>query len=265
VKNLNSLRSLSRAIEFEAERQIALITSGERVIQETRHFDENLGATSSMRSKEEANDYRYFPEPDLVLLHPDAAFIERVRESIGMLPAQRRQRLSLLVEPSDLSPSLSDQVATAVDLGLDDLVVHAVELGANPRLALARTANEAARHPEQARALDPSFFAALIELESSGKISATQAKVVLDELCATGHDPREIATRLGFEALGDDALEGVIDAVIASSPAEWTRYLAGDEKIAQFLLGKVMKETQGKANGKVVAESFSRRRGAPLS
>jgi len=260
VKNLNSLRSLGRAIEFEADRQVAIVTSGERVVQETRHFEENQGVTSSMRSKEEANDYRYFPEPDLVPLRPDDAFVESIRAGIGLLPAQRRERLNALVGAGDLTSSLSDQVATTVDLGLDDLVADVVKLGANPRLALARTANEAARHPEQARSLDAALYAQLIGLESRGEISATQAKVILDELCATGEDPRAIAQRLGYEALGDDALEQAIDAVIEASPAEWTRFLAGDERVAQFLLGKVMKETKGKANGKAVAESFARRK-----
>ncbi|HTW99629.1 MAG TPA: Asp-tRNA(Asn)/Glu-tRNA(Gln) amidotransferase subunit GatB [Acidimicrobiales bacterium] len=270
VKNLNSLRSLGRAIDFEAQRQVALVEAGEPVAQETRHFDEESGRTSSMRSKEEAYDYRYFPEPDLVLLAPDVAFVARARGAYGMLPARRRARLHELVD----DPAQSQAVATAVSLGLDDLVVAAVDLGAEPRLALARTANEAARDPDAARALTAEVFAELIGLEASGQLSATQAKTVLAELlsgggspgeresAAPGRSPREIAARLGYEALDASALDSVLDGVIAANPAEWGRYLAGEDKVAGFLSGQVMRETKGRANGKAVAAALAARRGA---
>jgi aspartyl-tRNA(Asn)/glutamyl-tRNA(Gln) amidotransferase subunit B len=260
VKNLNSLRSLGRAIDYEAQRQVALLEAGERVTQETRHWDEDEGRTSSMRSKEEAYDYRYFPEPDLVRLAPGLELVERARDAYGPLPAQRRARLHALVDDAGLAQA----VTTAVDLGLDDLVVAAVELGAEPRLALARTANEAARDPEAARLLRAEVFAELLGLEASGQLSATQAKAVLAELLGGdgARSPREVAARLGFEALDASSLEAVIDSVVGANPAEWGRYLAGEDKVVQFLLGQVMKATRGRANGKVVAVALAERRAA---
>jgi aspartyl-tRNA(Asn)/glutamyl-tRNA(Gln) amidotransferase subunit B len=260
VKNLNSLRSLARAIEYEFERQVAILEGGGRVVQETRHFNEDDGKTSSLRSKEEAFDYRYFAEPDLVPLAPSGALVERVRVGLGPLPAQRRERLVALVGANELGGS-TDQLATVVGLGLDDLVVDAIELGADGRLALARAANEAAAKPDAARRLDAKQFAALIGLEISGALSATQVKTVLSVMLDEGGEPKEIASRLGFESLEASQLDEVVEGVIAEHPEEWARYVAGDAKVEQFLTGQVMRRTRGRANGKLVAESFARRRG----
>ncbi len=143
IKNLNSLRSLVRAIEYESARQIALLEAGGTVDQETRHWDESAGRTDSMRSKEEANDYRYFPEPDLVPLAPDESWQERVRASLGPMPSDRRARLASALggAPSDAE---TDQIRAVVDLGLDALVTEAAAEGAPVALALARAANEVA-------------------------------------------------------------------------------------------------------------------------
>jgi aspartyl-tRNA(Asn)/glutamyl-tRNA(Gln) amidotransferase subunit B len=264
VKNLNSLRSLERAVDYEVARQIALIESGERVAQETRHWDEADGSTHALRSKEEANDYRYFPEPDLTPLVPDASLLAAAAEGVGAMPAERRRRLSELVsDDSELATrrdGSTDQVVTVVDLGLDALVVAAVSKGADPKLALARAANEAAANPEAAKDLDPLAFAALLQMESSGQLSATQSKEVLAELMKAGGEPTQIAARLGFEAMDATALDSMVDEVIATNPAEWQRYLAGDEKVAQFLLGQVMRASKGRANGKLVAAAFLARR-----
>jgi aspartyl-tRNA(Asn)/glutamyl-tRNA(Gln) amidotransferase subunit B len=257
VKNLNSLSSLRRAIDHEADRQVALLLAGGRVVQETRHWNEADQMTHSLRSKEEAFDYRYFPEPDLVPLAPEAAAIEAVRAGLPLLPAARRQRVRELVAGADL-----DQVVTVVDLGLDDLVVAAVGVGADGRLSLARAANEAAQRPTEARELPAAAFAELIALESSGALSATQAKTVLAELLSSGGQPTEIAGRLGFQALASGDLDVVVDAIIAAHPAEWVRYLEGDEKVAQFLLGQVMRETKGRANGRLAAAAFEGRKGS---
>jgi aspartyl-tRNA(Asn)/glutamyl-tRNA(Gln) amidotransferase subunit B len=257
VKNLNSLRSLGRAIEFESARQVELVDVGQAVAQETRHWNEQEGRTSSMRSKEEANDYRYFPEPDLVPLAPSVEFIEKARSALGMLPAERRRRLFELADDSGQS---REQIVTVVDLGLDGLVIAAHDEGADFRLALARAANEAAAKPEAALLLEPSAFASLVSLESSAALSATQAKQVLAEMLEGGGDPSAIAARLGFEALADDEVARILDAIVAANPAEWTRFLDGDEKVTQFFLGQVMRSTKGRANGKVVAEELARRK-----
>jgi aspartyl-tRNA(Asn)/glutamyl-tRNA(Gln) amidotransferase subunit B len=268
VKNLNSLRSLQRAIDYEVARQTALLETGERVAQETRHWNEAGGTTHALRSKEEANDYRYFPEPDLVPLVPDAELLAAAAAGVGSMPAERRRLLEQLVSGDSKAPipargdSSTDQVVTVVDLGLDELVAGAVAAGADPRLALARTANEAAASPEAARSLDRLAFAALLKMESSGQLSATQSKEVLAELIARGGDPAQIAARLGYEQMDAVALEAIVDDVIAANPEEWERFRDGDEKVAQFLLGQVMRATKGKANGKTVAALFAARRDA---
>jgi aspartyl-tRNA(Asn)/glutamyl-tRNA(Gln) amidotransferase subunit B len=261
VKNMNSLRSLGRAIEHETERQIEIVSSGGVVKQETRHWDEKIGRTSSMRSKEEAYDYRYFPEPDLVPLVPDDEWRSGVADRIGLLPAERRSRVSALFDV-DAAPAI-DQVTTVVSQGLDDLVVEAVALGADARLALARAANEAAANVEGARALDAARFAALVEMEANGTLGAKQSKAVLAAMLAgDSGTPAAMVARLGFEAMGAGTLDAVIDDVIAANPAEWQRYCEGDPKVAGFLQGQVMKATSGRANGKLVAEAFAARRAA---
>jgi len=260
IKNLNSLRSLGLAIEHEAARQVAVIDAGERVVQETRHWDEQGGRTVPLRSKEEAFDYRYFPEPDLVPLDPDAGWKARAAAGVGMLPAERRARLAALL--GSPTSQQTDQLQAAVDQGLDDLVVAAVEAGAPAGLALVRAVNELAVDLVAARALDPGSFAALLQLEQSGALSATQAKTVLAALRdAGGGDPGAIAKSKGFEALSEDMLEGVVRDVVDAHPDEWARYLEGDEKLAGFFTGQVMKATSGKANGKAVAAELQRLRG----
>jgi aspartyl-tRNA(Asn)/glutamyl-tRNA(Gln) amidotransferase subunit B len=261
VKNLNSLRSLGRAVEFEAERQIALLQSGQPVAQETRHWDEDAGRTSTMRSKEEANDYRYFPEPDLVPLEPEAPWIARVAANLGTMPAARRARLVELLggSPSDAQ---AEQLRAVVDQQLDDLVVAAAGLGATPALALARAANEAAADAERGRVLDPGSFAALLRMETAGTLSATQSKSVLTDLLADGGgDPEAIARAKGFEAMSTDSLASVVGEIVAANPAEWGKYVAGDDKLVQFFVGQVMKSTKGKADGKAVSAELRRLRG----
>ena len=260
IKNLNSLRSLVRAIDYEAARQISLLESGDRVAQETRHWDESGGRTESMRSKEEANDYRYFPEPDLVPLAPDDAWRERVRLGLGAMPADRRAELAAALggEPSAAE---IDQIRAVVDLGLDGLVTAAAAAGAPTALALARTANEVAAQGEAATGLTAESFAALLTMEAGGRLSATQSKTVLGTLLERGGDPAALAQEMGFEALGSDTLSAVLDEVIAANPDEWARYVAGEDKMTGVFTGAVMKATSGKANGKEVAAELRRRRG----
>ncbi len=260
IKNLNSLRSLGRALEYEARRQIELLEAGETVVQETRHWDEEANRTTAMRSKEEAFDYRYFPEPDLVPLDPDPAWQRAVAASLGPMPADRRARILEVLGGTEASAQ-RDQVGVVVNQALDDLVLTAVDHGAPGSLALARAANEAAANPEAARRLDPKAFAQLILFEASGKLSSTQSKEVLGELLVRGGgDPEAIARAKGFEALAADALAAVIDEVIKANPAEWDSYLGGNDKVAGALIGKVMAATKGQADGKVVAAELRRLR-----
>jgi aspartyl-tRNA(Asn)/glutamyl-tRNA(Gln) amidotransferase subunit B len=261
IKNLNSLRSLVRAIEYEMARQISLLESGGSVTQETRHWDESAGRTDSMRSKEEANDYRYFPEPDLVPLAPDAAWQAEVRAGLGAMPADRRAVLAFALggAPTDAE---TDQIHAVVDLGLDEVVTAAVAAGAPVRLALARAANEVAAQSEAGLQLDPKSFASVLVMESGGQLSATQSKSVLGALLERGGgDPVALAKEMGFEALGSDTLGAVLDEVIAAHADEWARFVEGDNKVMQFFTGAVMTATSGKANGKDVAAELRRRRG----
>jgi len=260
IKNLNSLRSLGRAIEYEAARQIALLESGGTVHQETRHWDESAGRTDSMRSKEEANDYRYFPEPDLVPLAPDAAWQERVRKGLGAMPADRRAVLASALGGAPTGAE-TDQIHAVVDLGLDGLVTAAADAGVPAKLALARAANEIAADSEAGLQLDPTSFVATLAMESGGQLSATQSKAVLGALLErSGGDPVEVAKEMGFEALGSDTLGAVLDEVIAGRPDEWARLVAGEDKLMGFFIQAVMQATSGKANGKEVAAELGKRR-----
>ncbi len=253
IKNLNSVRSLRRAVDHERARQVALVEDGGRVVQETRHWNEDHGATSSMRSKEEAFDYRYFPEPDLVPLDPGPVWISAVAGGLPSLPAARRAALAAKagVAPAD--------VALVVEQGLDRLVDAAINGGADPRLALARAANEVAADLAAGLVLDPAAFTDLLRMESERRVTPTQAKAVLAELLANGGDPVEIAADHGFEALADDALEAAVDAVVSAHPSQWERYAGGDQKLSGFFVGKVMAATDGRADGRAVTVALRAR------
>jgi len=245
IKNLNSVRSLGRAVEYEIARQVEILEAGGTVVQETRHWDEDAGRTSSMRSKEEAFDYRYFPEPDLVPLSPGEEWQAEVKSSLADLPAERRTRLAAL---AGMAPA---EIAVLVDLDLDGLVTTAIEAGADARLAVNRAANEVAGHLGPV-GLDPSAFTSVLQMEAGGRLTATQAKQVLAELLATGQDPVAIAAARGFEALESDDLAAAVDAAIAAHPAEAARLRDGEQKLNGFFVGKVMAATGGKADGKAV-------------
>ncbi len=256
VKNVNSLRSLGRALEHEARRQIDLLSSGQRVAQETRHWNEDTGRTSLLRSKEEATDYRYFPEPDLVPLVPEAAWIERIRADLPLLPRQRRHRLAAA---AGQTPA---RVALVVERGQDDLALAAVEAGAAPEPVL--------KHLEQhladgAGELSAAGLAGLIAMEQRGELSSNQAKAVLAEMVRSGQSPAEVAQRAGFEAVAAGELAGVLERIIAEHPAEWQRLCAGDErdrkKMQGFFTGQVMRATKGQANGRDVAALLEDRAG----
>ena len=255
IKNLNSLRSLGRAIEYEARRQIDLLEAGERVVQETRHWNEAEGRTITGRSKEEAYDYRYFPEPDLVPVAPDAAWLDDVRASLPVLPAERRARLA---EAASVAPA---DTALVVELDLDGLVQAAIEGGADARRALNRAGNELAANLTAARTLDPAAFTALLKMEDAGQLTATQAKEVLAELLEHGGDPAAIAAERGYEAMDSGDLEQVVDQVLAAHADEFERYRAGDQKLMGFFVKQVMDATGKKADGKAVTALLRQRTG----
>lgn len=266
IKNLNSLRSLGRAIDYEVRRQIDLLEAGEAVRQETRHWDDNQGRTQTLRSKEEAEDYRYFPEPDLVPLDPDDAWITRVDAALPPLPAERRVRLAEAAGVGATSGATGSaggngegaappsSVAVAVARGLDDLALEAIAAGADAGRVLTHVEHNLA--VDGADRLDAGRLAALVKMETGGELTATQAKAVLAEMLSSDDDPRTIAQAKGFEAMAADALGSAVDEVIAANPSEWARFVDGDDKtrgkLTGFFVGQVMRVTKGQADGKAV-------------
>ena len=259
IKNLNSLRSLGRAIEHEAQRQADLLAAGDTVRQETRHWDEAGGRTHTLRSKEEADDYRYFPEPDLVPVEPSADWIAEIRASLPRLPSVRRARLA---EAAAVERT-AESVAVLVDRGQDDQAVAAIEAGADPARVLVHVEQNLAG--DGGAELEPGRLAALIALETGGKLTATQAKQVLAEMLTSDADPADIAAAKGFEAMDEGDLAAVVDGIIAEHPKEWASFTEGDDKarkkLSGFFTGKVMKATKGQADGRAVAALLAERAG----
>ena len=254
IKNVNSLRSLGRAIDFEARRQIDMIEAGEEVRQETRHWNDDAGRTSTLRSKEEATDYRYFPEPDLVVVDPGAEWIEQVRAALPMLPRERRRRL---IESTGINVHGASIV---VQRGLDDLVMAAIEAGGDGSRAATHAEHNLA--DERALLLGAAEFAALTRMEVDGALTATQAKSVLAELVerGPGTTPEAIAAELGFEAMASGELESLVDGLIAQFPEDWAKLCAGEGKVMGFFVGQAMKATQGKADGKQLTAIINSRK-----
>ena len=257
IKNVNSVRSLGRAIEYEARRQIALIESGEKVRQETRHWDENDGRTHTLRSKEDADDYRYFLEPDLVPLVPDTAWIDEVRAGLPLLPRERRARLSAATG----APADGEAIMVVVERGQDDYILAVGEAGADVSRALVHVKEAFAEQGAEPR-VPAADLARLITLETGGQLTATQAKTVLAEIVAAGGgDAAAIAAAKGFEAMDTSELEAMVDAAIAANADAWAKYCGGEEKAMGALVGAIMKSSKGKADGKAVTALLQSKRG----
>jgi aspartyl-tRNA(Asn)/glutamyl-tRNA(Gln) amidotransferase subunit B len=261
LKNLNSVRFMQKAIEFEIERQINLIESGGRVSQETRLWDDHLGETRVMRSKEEAHDYRYFPEPDLPPLVVTPEFVERVRAEMPELPEARRRRF---VEEYGLSYSDASQLTS--ERTLADYFERAAKAAGNARAASNWIRSELLRELEAAgRRADESPVAAeelgaLVRLIDEGKISGKQAKDVLVEMFKTGKRASAIVEEQGLAQVSDAGeIERVVDEVIAANPKQLEQFRAGKETLLGFFVGQVMKASQGKANPKLVNEVLNRK------
>lgn len=258
IKNVNSVRSLGRAIEYEARRQVDILDTGGSIRQETRHWDDAEGRTHTLRTKEDADDYRYFLEPDLVPLAPDAAWVERVRNALPPLPAARRAALASLTG-ADVE---GEAVSVVVERGQDTYVKSVVDAGGDAARALVWVQQSFADEGDSPR-LPASDLAALTQMERANKITATQAKTVLgDMLAAGGGDPAQIAASKGFEALDTTSIAVFVDEAIAAQPDAWAKYCAGEEKAAGALVGAIMKASKGKADGKVVTALLQERRGS---
>ena len=257
IKNVNSIRSLGRAIEYEARRQIDLIESGETVRQETRHWDENEGRTHTLRTKEDADDYRYFLEPDLVPLAPSAAWVQAVRDAMPLLPGARRARLSAATG----APADGEAIMVVVERGQDDYVLAVAAAGGDAARGLIYVKEAFAE--VDAPSIPAADVAALTTLEVDGQVTATQAKTILAEIVANcGGDAAAIAKTKGFEAMDTGAIEAMVDQIIADNAAAWAKYASGEDKAMGALVGAAMKASQGKADGKLVTALLQAKRNA---
>ncbi len=250
TKNVNSLRSVERAVRFEIERQAAVLDAGARVIQETRHFHENTGTTTSGRSKEEAQDYRYFPEPDLVPVAPSRDWVEQIRAELPELPAARWTRLQ-----AEWALSEADMTALRNASALD-LVAETVAAGASPSDArkwwlgeLARRANEAGTDLA-GLSIKPAEVARVAELVVQGALNDQLARQVLDRVLAGQGTPDEVVAARGLAVVSDEgALTAAVDEAIAANPDVAAKIRDGKVAAAGVLVGAVMKATGRKADG----------------
>ena len=254
IKNINSFRGVERAIEYEARRQVEVLEEGGKVVQETRTWDEKEGVTKSMRKKEEANDYRYFPEPDLVPFTVSEEYIEEIRKSLPELPDARKARY---MESYGLDAYNADYLTNDKDRA--DYFEAMVAAGADPKEAanwlmgdfakmLAQFGKEMKETPVSAVSM-----AELLKLIAAGTISGKIAKQVFPEMWETGKEAEAIVKEKGLVQISDTgALEALADKIIAANPQSVADFKAGKKKAVGFLMGQVMKETKGQANPQVV-------------
>jgi aspartyl-tRNA(Asn)/glutamyl-tRNA(Gln) amidotransferase subunit B len=251
IKNLNSFRFVEKAINFEVERQIEILEGGGKVVQETRLYDPDKGETRSMRSKEEANDYRYFPDPDLLPVELDEAFISGVRSSLPELPDQKAERFS-----SQYGLSAYDAGVLTASRELASYYEEVVrEVPGEPKLAANWVMGElaAALNKEGLEIgggkLPASRLAGLLKRIEDKTISGKIAKEVFEAMWASGANADAIIEEKGLKQITDSsAIERAIDEVMAKNPGQLAEYRSGKDKLFGFFVGQVMKATQGKAN-----------------
>ncbi len=266
TKNVNSLRSVERAVRYEVQRQAALLAAGGRVVQETRHWHEDTGLTTPGRSKEQAEDYRYFPEPDLVPVAPSRQWVEELRGTLPELPSVRRQRLQAEWGISDF------ELQNLVNAGALGVVEATVADGASPAAArnwwlgeLSRLANE--RGVEVAELpIFPADVARIIALVDGGRLTDKLARQVVAGVLAGEGSPDEVVAARGLRVVSDDsALLEAIDAVVAADPDVVEKIRGGKVQAAGVLVGAVMKATRGQADAAKVRTLLLERLGVDLS
>ena len=255
IKNVNSIRFVQQAIEFEAKRQVGLLEAGEAIVQETRLFDAGSGRTRSMRGKEEAHDYRYFPDPDLLPLELDPAWVAEVEAGLPELPDDKKQRFidDFGLSPYDAGVLVADRETAAF--------FEAAAAGRDPKVAanwvtgeffgaLNRNDLELAQSPVDAAALG-----GLIDLVGDGTLSGRLAKEVFDEMWKTGKQAAEIVEEKGLKQISDTGeIEAIVAKIVAENAGQVAQFRSGNEKVIGWFVGQVMKATQGKANPKLVNE-----------
>jgi len=254
LKNMNSFRHVTRALEYEIRRQNAVLADGDRVIQETRLWNEAKGVTEAMRGKEESHDYRYFPDPDLIPVVISREWIEQVRRSLPELPAEKRRRFAADYE----LPEYDAEVLTS-SRALADYFEEAVRSFHQPKALgnwimseLLRLLNAEAR-PATDCPVSPGDLAALVRMIQEEKISGKIGKSVFEEMYRTGRDPAAVIKEKGLEVVRDaDQLTALVDEVMAANPDQVADYRAGKEKLLGFFVGQIMKKTKGQADPKTL-------------
>lgn len=261
LKNMNSFRNIQRAIEYEVERQIDLVEDGEQVVQETRLFDAAKGVTRSMRGKEEAHDYRYFPDPDLLPLVIEEEWLEKWRAELPELPVARCRRFQ-----EELGLPEYDALVLTAEKEVADYFEAALSVYAEPKKISNWVMGEVMRELNDRCVtlgdckLGSEDLARLVKLVDDGVISGSIAKNVFKELFEAGGDPEAHVKAKGLVQISDtSAIEGLVDEVLAENPAEVERYKGGDKKLTGFFVGQVMKKSKGKANPGLVNQLLARK------
>lgn len=253
IKNVNSFRALQRAIEFEVDRQIEIIEDGGKVVQETRLWDDNSGETRSMRGKEDAHDYRYFPEPDLMPLEISDEWKNSIKEKMPELPAAKRARY----EASGLSAYDANVIVEQMETAL--FFDEALKLGADAKVANNFLMKEVTAFLKEEKIsvnetkLTPENFSELIKMVVSGTISNNIGKQIITTLMTEGGSAEDIVEKKGLKVISDEgALKAIVDKIVADNPGQVEAYRGGRDKLFGFFVGQAMKATQGKADPQLI-------------
>lgn len=254
LKNLNSFRAVHRAITYEIKRQIIMLEAGEEIEQETRGWNDDAGESYLMRGKENANDYRYFPEPDLMPVVLSDEDIEEIRQSLPELPEQKRERYV-----KDYALTDYDAHVLTLDRGLAEYFEHAAAHSKAPKLVanwingdFMRLLGEQKIELAECK-VKPESLAAMVDMIQSGAINGKIAKTVFEEMFRTGREAADIVREKGLVQVSDEsAITGFVDQVIAANPAQVQQYREGKSAVIQYLVGQVMKASRGKANPQMV-------------
>ena len=255
IKNVNSFKALERALEYEIDRQIELVEDGEEVVQETRLWDDNAGVTRSMRGKEDAHDYRYFPEPDLMPLVISREWVEKIRKTMPELPEQKRQRYMSL----GLSEYDASVVVEQMDLAM--FFDEVLKLGANPKIAVNFLMGEISAYLKEEKLsindtkLTPENLVELISLIEKATISNNIGKQIIVEMMKDGEKASSIVEKKGLSQISHTgAIKEIAQKIIDANPSQVEAYRGGKDKLFGFFVGQVMKETKGRANPQAVNE-----------
>ena len=256
IKNVNSFSALQRAIEYEVDRQIEIVEEGGKVVQETRLWDDNLKETRSMRGKEDAHDYRYFPEPDLMPVEISREWVEDIRKTMPELPEAKRQRY--------MSLGLSEYDASVVveQMGLALFFDKVLELGANPKTTINFIMGEIAAYLKEQKIeisetkLIPENLAELVGLIEKGTISNNIGKqILIEDMITNGEKASDVVERKGLSQISDEgAIKEIVQKIVDANPQQVEAYKNGKTNLLGFFVGQVMKETKGRANPKTVNE-----------